>query len=104
MKELNCILHKRLCSFPKPLIAKLKVKCELWESPKTIHDTAIALGNPPELDGKILLLKTPHTFIGETKVVLTRKLPCRRLASIVLKGAKQASGVKKSSSEPYELE
>lgn len=34
---------------------------DVQESPQTVETVAIALGCPPELEGKTLLLKTPHT-------------------------------------------
>ena len=50
----------------------------LVRPPRTIQATAIALACPPELNGKSLLLKTPHTLVPgqrEIKTVLTPKLP-----------------------------
>lgn len=38
---------------------------EVSEAPKTTQANAIALDRPPELDGKILLLKTSYTWVAE---------------------------------------
>ena len=53
--------------------------CELWlrgppEAPGTTQAAAIALGCPPELDGKIPLLKPSHTGDREVTLVLALKL------------------------------
>lgn len=63
---------------------------------------------PPELDGKTLLLKIPHTLVpelGEIKLVLTWKPPPCWLAFIVLEGAIHAVETEKSSpaSPSYKL-
>lgn len=50
---------------------------DVLETPKTGQALAIALGGPPELDSKTLLLETPHTLVirhGEVYLT-TRKLP-----------------------------
>lgn len=79
---------------------------------QTTHVTAIAFCCPPELEGKILLLKTAHTLVtgfGEIKLVLIWKLCVCWLAFIVLEAAMQATGGKESlliylSCEPCELQ
>lgn len=58
-----------------------------------IYTITIVLGHLPDLDVKILLLKTPHTLVtghGEIKLILTRKFLLTSF--IVPKGAMQAAG------------
>jgi hypothetical protein len=50
---------------------------DVWDTPKQ-HRQLSLLIYPPGLNGKTLLLKTPHTLVTgyrETKLMLTRKLP-----------------------------
>lgn len=60
-----------------------------------MQDIAIALGCTPELDGKSLLLKTPHTLAtehGEIKSAPIRKPPPCWLVFTGLEHAMQAAG------------
>ena len=50
---------------------KLLVRNVLWP----IETIAISLGNPPELEGKTLFLKTTHMGLEEIEVELTWS-PC----------------------------
>lgn len=55
-------------------------------SPQIVQFIVIDLGYPPELDGEVLLVKTPHTQVtgyGKTKLILTWKLHPYCLAFIV---------------------
>lgn len=59
-----------------------------------MQDTAIALGCSPEHDGKILLLKTPHTLVtehGEIKSAFLRKPPTCWLVFTGLEHAMEAA-------------
>ena len=55
-----------------------------------MQPTDIALGGPPELDGKILLHITLGRGRGEIKLVLTKKHPFHWLVFTVLEAVVQA--------------
>lgn len=60
------------------------------ETIKTIKAIGIILGCPSELDGKVILLKMPHTLVtghGKIKLVMARKHCPYWIAFIVLDGA-----------------
>lgn len=70
-----------------PLECLLKL---LAIDPQTLQGIAFVFDYLSELDGKILLLKTPYigaTEHGKIKLVLTSKLHPYWLASVVLEGA-----------------
>lgn len=60
---------------------------------QTFQTDVIALGYPPELDGKVMLLKIPHTFIRAIIIELKGMCSLRPdwLAFIVLKVATEGT-------------
>lgn len=70
----------------------------IGKGPQSIQALAIALSFPPELDGKPLLLRIPHSWLhGETKVGLSGKLP-QGLVSAVPDGVMQTANEENSAS------
>lgn len=75
LKEKAMILHLKYnynFNLPPFLLVKKKLTKQKWD-----QDIFIVHSHFPELDGKILLLKTPHALVinyGERKLVFNRKL------------------------------
>lgn len=64
------------------------------DGPQNITAITNTFGYSPELDGKILLMKTPHTWVigyGDIKLVLNLILHPYWLALIVLEDATNAN-------------
>lgn len=87
-------MHSVLHCYNKENKYIIKQVIWLWRHPQNTG-FAIALGCPPELDSKTLLLKVLHKLVtehGTIKLVQIRKLPPQWLAFIVLEGAIQLLG------------